>query len=76
VVEMLLKAGADVNATTQYMEYQTALQAASTGDHKQVVQMLLDAGAKADAPEAAPARGNSEQIIDRLPLNVGSEFLV
>jgi ankyrin repeat protein len=76
VVEMLLKAGADVNATTQYMHYQTALQAASTGDHKEVVQMLLDAGAKADAPEAAPARGNNEQMVDKLPLNVGSGFLV
>jgi ankyrin repeat protein len=76
VVEMLLKAGADVNATTQFMNYQTALQAASTGDHKQVVQMLLDAGAKPDASGAAPARGSSEQMVDKLPLNMGSESLV
>jgi ankyrin repeat protein len=76
VVEMLLKAGADVNATTQYINYQTALQAASTGNHNQVVQMLLDAGAKSDASGAAPARGSSEEMVDKLPLNVGSEYLV
>jgi hypothetical protein len=40
---MLLDKGADVNA--QGGDYGNALQAASWGRHKQVVKMLLDAGA-------------------------------
>ncbi|KAA8617103.1 Ank-2 multi-domain protein [Pyrenophora tritici-repentis] len=40
---MLLDNGADINA--QGGEYGNALQTASEGGHKQVVKMLLEAGA-------------------------------
>jgi ankyrin repeat protein len=44
---MLLDAGADANA--QVGDYDDALQAASAGGHKTVVNMLLDAGANVNA---------------------------
>jgi hypothetical protein len=47
VVQMLLDAGADVNA--QGGMYGSALQAASAGGYEKVVQMLLDAGADVNA---------------------------
>jgi ankyrin repeat protein len=47
VVQMLLDAGADVNA--QGGHYGNALQAASWGGHEEVVQMLLAAGADVNA---------------------------
>jgi ankyrin repeat protein len=43
-VQMLLAAGADVNA--QGGQYGTALQAASLRGHEKVVQMLRAAGAR------------------------------
>jgi hypothetical protein len=47
VVQMLLDAGADVNAQGGY--YGSALYAAAVGGHEKVVQMLLDAGADVNA---------------------------
>jgi ankyrin repeat protein len=46
-VQMLLDAGADVNAQGGYCG--NALQAASWGGHEEVVQMLLAAGADVNA---------------------------
>jgi ankyrin repeat protein len=43
VVQMLMDAGADVNAQVGF--YGNALQAASAEGHEKVVQMLVDAGA-------------------------------
>ena len=42
VVQMLIDAGADMNA--QGGQYGESLQAASMGGHDKVVQMLIDAG--------------------------------
>jgi ankyrin repeat protein len=47
VVQMLLAAGADVNA--QGGDYGSALQAAAQGGHEKVVQMLIAAGADVNA---------------------------
>ena len=43
VVQILIDAGADVNARGGY--YGNSLQAALEGGHEKVVQMLIDAGA-------------------------------
>ncbi|KEY68151.1 hypothetical protein S7711_08339 [Stachybotrys chartarum IBT 7711] len=48
IVEQLLNAGADIDATTGYNR-QTALQAASGGGHLQIVERLLTAGADVNA---------------------------
>ncbi|KAI1026507.1 hypothetical protein LB504_013128, partial [Fusarium proliferatum] len=45
VVERLLEAGADANASAGY-QGRTALQAASAGGHMQVIERLLEAGAR------------------------------
>ena len=44
VVQMLLEAGADVNA--QHLDGTSALSEAVRYRHEEVIQMLLDAGAK------------------------------
>jgi ABC-type phosphate/phosphonate transport system substrate-binding protein len=49
VVQRLLDAKADVNATTNGVFAQTALQAAAEGGHLEVVQRLLDAKADVNA---------------------------
>jgi hypothetical protein len=72
VVQMLVDAGADVNA--QGGLYGNALQAASSGGHEKVVQMLLDNGAEVNAQggkygnalQAASACGH-EKVQTALP---------
>ncbi|KAF2183428.1 hypothetical protein K469DRAFT_521687, partial [Zopfia rhizophila CBS 207.26] len=64
---LLLDAGADVNA--QGGHYGNALQAASLGDHEQIVKLLLNAGADVNAQGGhcgnalqAASSGGYEQI--------------
>ncbi|KAK3615213.1 hypothetical protein LTR22_027516 [Elasticomyces elasticus] len=64
VVQVLLDAGAEVNA--QGGQYGNALQAASLGGHEKVVQMLLEAGAK------AASLGGHEKVVQML-VDAGAE---
>jgi ankyrin repeat protein len=52
VVQILIDAGADINAHRGF--YGNALQAASFGGHERIVQMLIDAGADVNFREKGP----------------------
>jgi hypothetical protein len=52
-VSAVLSAGADVNAEGGVHSYGTALEAAAVGGHKEVVQVLVEAGAYIDAQGGA-----------------------
>jgi len=49
VIELLLRAGADVNGTGGH--YGKALQAALHSGHRKIARMLIDAGADVDVEE-------------------------
>ncbi|CAG2000637.1 unnamed protein product [Fusarium graminearum] len=68
VVELLLVAGADVNATaTATEDGRTALQAAAWGGHLEVIEKLLAAGADANAAALqAAAEGGHLEVIEKL----------
>jgi ankyrin repeat protein len=71
VVQMLMDAGADVNA--QGGHFGNALQAASQGGHEKVVEMLMDAGADVNAQGGhfgnalqAASQGGHEKVVEML----------
>ena len=74
IVQMLINAGADVNAQVYVDQYyDNALQAASGGGHKKVVQILLDAGADVNAQGGecgnalqAASGGGHEKVVQML----------
>jgi ankyrin repeat protein len=50
VVQILMRAGADVNAPPAENDRRTALQASCEGGHESIVELLLQAGADVNAP--------------------------
>jgi ankyrin repeat protein len=71
VVQMLMDAGADVNAQGGW--YGNALQSASAEGHEKVVQMLMDAGADVNAQGGhfgnalqAASQGGHEKVVQML----------
>ena len=71
MVQMLIDAGAEVNAQTKWHR-KNALQAASEDGHEKVVQMLLEAGADINAQEGeltaleAASESGHEQVVQML----------